>query len=167
MECILFRHGIATDREEWDGPDSQRPLTVKGAEKTRQAAAGLVRVKLAPTHVLSSPFLRAKETAKLVGDAFRLRGELQLCDELLPDSPPDKLLVLLSSLPEQACVICVGHEPHLGEAAGLMLFGEPVPALSFKKAGACSIRFDAAPKVGRGTLRWCLTPSQLRDLGEC
>lgn len=167
MECILFRHGIAMDREEWDGPDSQRPLTAKGAEKTRQAAEGLDRVKLAPTHVLSSPFLRAKETAKLVRDAFRLRGELQLCDELLPDSPPDKLLVLLNSLPEHACVICVGHEPHLGEAAGLMLFGEPVPALSFKKAGACSIRFDAAPKAGRGTLRWWLTPSQLRDLGEC
>lgn len=164
MECILFRHGIAMDREEWKGPDSQRPLTAKGAAKTRQAAAGLVRQGITPTHVVSSPYVRARETAKLVRDAFGVREEIQVCDELLPDSPPDKLLVLLSSLPQDACVICVGHEPHLGEAAGLILFGEPVPGLSFKKAGACSFHFDSAPKAGRGVLKWWLTPSQLRGL---
>ena len=164
MECILFRHGIAMDREEWKGPDSQRPLTAKGAAKTRQAAAGLVRLDVAPTHVMSSPYVRARETAKLLRDAFGLREEIQVCDELLPDSPPDKLLVLLSALPQDACVICVGHEPHLGESAGLILFGEPVPGLSLKKAGACSFLFEAAPKAGRGALKWWLTPSQLRGL---
>ena len=166
MDCILFRHGIAMDREQWTGPDSQRPLTAKGAEKTRQAAAGLVRQKLRPTHILSSPYLRAKETAKIVRDAFEVRADIQVCDELLPDSPPDKLLILLNSLPGDACVICVGHEPHQGDAAGLMLFGEPVPGLSLKKAGACAISFEAAPRAGRGTLRWWLTPAQLRALGE-
>lgn len=166
MDCILFRHGIAMDREEWDGPDSQRPLTAKGAEKTRQAVAGLVRLKIKPTHLLSSPYLRAKETAKLVRDAFEVRADVQVCDELLPDSPPDKLLVLLNSLPENACVVCVGHEPHLGDAAGLILFGEPVPGLSLKKAGACALSFDAAPKAGRGALRWWLTPAHLRELRD-
>lgn len=164
MHCILFRHGIAMDREEWEGPDSQRPLTAKGAEKTRQAAAGLTEVAAPPTHVLSSPYLRAKETAKLVRDAFGLRQELQLCDELLPDSPPDKLLVLLNSLPQDASVICVGHEPHLGEAAGLLLFGEPVAGLALKKAGACAVAFDGAPKAGKGILQWWLPPGQLRAL---
>ena len=105
----------------------------------------------------------ASEDAPLSDEA---RADIQVCDELLPDSPPDKLLILLNSLPGDACVICVGHEPHQGDAAGLMLFGEPVPGLSLKKAGACAISFEAAPRAGRGTLRWWLTPAQLRALGE-
>jgi len=167
MESILFRHGIAVDHEKWDGPDSQRPLTARGSEKTRQAAAGLVHLEIVPTHVLTSPYLRARETAKLVREALEFKTEIQVCDELLPTAPPDKLLVLLNSLPQDACVICVGHEPHLGEAAGLVLFGEPVPGLSLKKAGACSLYFDGAPKAGTGMLRWWLTPSQLRTLAKC
>ena len=166
MECILFRHGLAVDREKWDGADGQRPLTIKGAEKTRQAAAGLLDLDVTPSHILTSPFLRARETAKLVREALEFRQEVQVCDELLPTAPPDKLLVLLNSLPQDASVICVGHEPHLGEAAGLILFGEPVPGLSLKKAGACFLSFDGPPKAGKGTLRWWLPPSQLRSLGK-
>jgi len=166
MECILFRHGIAADHEKWDGPDSQRPLTPKGADKTRQAAAGLLHMEVTPTHLLTSPYVRARETAKLVRDALEFHPEIQVCDELLPTSPPDKLMVLLNSLPQDACVICVGHEPHLGEAAGLSVFGEPVPGLSLKKAGACCLFFEELPRAGKGILRWWLTPSQLRGLGR-
>lgn len=166
MECILFRHGIAVDREKWDGPDSERPLTPKGADKTRQAAAGLLHLEVAPTHLLTSPYMRARETAKLVRDALEFQPEIQVCDELLPNAPADKLLVLLNSLSQDACVICVGHEPHLGEAAGVVLFGEAVSGLSLKKAGACCFFFDEAPKAGKGTLLWWLTPSQLRALGR-
>ena len=163
MDCLLFRHGIAVEREDWDGQEAERPLTRKGAEKARDAAVGLRRLDIAPTHVLSSPLTRALETAKLVGELFRL-ADVKVCDELLPDAPPDKLFPLLASLPEDACVICVGHEPHLGLAAGVMLFGRPAPGLSLKKAGACCIRFDDGPKAGKGALWWWLTPDQLRRL---
>jgi phosphohistidine phosphatase len=166
METILFRHGIAVDRENWDGPDSERPLTTKGADKTRQAAAGLLKLSVTPTHVLTSPYVRARETARLVRDRLKCPQDIQVCDELLPTAPPDKLLVLLGSLPQDTCVICVGHEPHLGEAAGLILFGEPVLGLSLKKAGACCVFFDAAPRAAKGVLEWWLTPSQLRTLGK-
>ena len=164
MDCVLFRHGIAVAREVWDGQEAERPLTPKGAEKTRQAAAGLLRVDITPTHLLSSPFIRALETAKVIRQVFRLRADVQLCDELLPDAPPDKLFTVLSGFPEDACVVCVGHEPHLGEAAGIMLFAKPTPGLSLKKAGACCIQFEKSPKAGQGALRWWLTPAQLRSL---
>jgi len=163
MDCLLFRHGIAVEREDWDGQEAERPLTPKGAEKARQAAVGLRRLDIAPTHVLSSPLTRALETAKLVGEVFKL-ADVKVCDELLPDAPPDKLFPLMASLPPDACAICVGHEPHLGLAAGFMLFGRPAPGLSLKKAGACCIRFEDGPKAGKGALRWWLTPDQLRKL---
>lgn len=164
MDCILFRHGIAIDREEWGDQEAQRPLTPKGAQRAVKAAAGLCAMGITPTILFSSPFTRALETAKIILEAVRLQKNVQICDELLPDSPPDKILTLLGSLPPDSCVVFVGHEPHLGEAAGVMLFGKPVNGLSLKKAGACSIRFDTIPKAGRGTLNWWLTPSLLRSL---
>jgi phosphohistidine phosphatase len=166
MDCLLFRHGIAVEREEWKGSEAQRPLTTKGAERVRDGAAGLMHLDVTPTHILSSPLVRAFETATIIRDELDTGVEITICDELVPDAPPEKLFPLLVSLPEKACVICVGHEPHLGETAGVMLFGQPVPGLSLKKAGACSVRFEGAPKPGQGLLRWWLTPSQLRQLGE-
>lgn len=166
MKCILFRHGIAMSREEWDGEEAQRPLTQKGLRRTRDAAEGLLRLKLTPTHILTSPFIRALDTAKIVRALYRNPPEFQLRHELLPDAGPEKLSTLLAGLPEEACVVCVGHEPHLGEAAGLFLFGKPVGGLALKKAGACLIEFDGAPKPGRGRLLWWLTAGQLRALAD-
>ncbi|MFM8552838.1 MAG: phosphohistidine phosphatase SixA [Nitrospiraceae bacterium] len=165
MDCILFRHGIAVEPEEWKGSEAQRPLTPKGAERVRAGAAGLVELGVTPTHILSSPLLRAFDTAKIIRDTLRTRLEIRICDELAPDASPDKLVPLLAALPEDACVICVGHEPHLGETAGVLLFGQPVTGLSLKKSGACGIRFEGVPKSGQGTLRWWLAPAHLRALG--
>jgi phosphohistidine phosphatase len=166
MDCLLFRHGIAIDPEDWEGEEALRPLTPKGIEKAREAVAGLRRLDLVPTHILSSPFKRAIDTAKLLSEQFKAHLEVQVCDELLPDAPSDKLLPLLASLPDDACVACVGHEPQLGEAAGVMLFGRPVAGLSLKKAGACCIGFERPPKAGGGFLKWWMTPAQLRKLAK-
>lgn len=165
MDCVLFRHGIAVDREDWDREDADRPLTPKGAARTREAAAGLLWLDVAPTHILASPYLRAQETAKVVREAMRLKAEIKVCEELRPEAPPDKLLAVLATMPEKACVLCVGHEPHLGEAAGVMLFGKPAAGLFLKKAGGCLIRFEGVPKAGRGQLAWWLGPGPLRRLG--
>lgn len=166
MDCLLFRHGIAVDPEDWEREEALRPLTSKGIEKTREAAAGLRRLDCAPTHLLSSPFTRAFETAKLIREALKAYLEVRICDELLPDAPPDKLFPLLATLPDGTCVICVGHEPHLGGAAGVMLFGSPVAGLSLKKAGACCISFEKLPKAGEGLLKWWMSPAQLRKLAK-
>lgn len=164
MECILFRHGIAVERADWDGEEGLRPLTPKGVEKTREAAAGLRRLELEPGFLWTSPLTRAFDTAKIIRQMLSPRLELQAQEALLPEASPDKLLSLLMSLPSDATVICVGHEPHLGETAGLLLFGKPAAGLSFKKSGACCLRFRETPKAGRAELRWWMGPSQLRSL---
>jgi phosphohistidine phosphatase len=164
MECILFRHGIAVERADWDGEENRRPLTPKGVEKTREAAAGLLRLELEAGHLWTSPLTRALETAKIIRQMVCPRIELHAQEALLPEAPPEKLLALLSALPPDATVICVGHEPHLGQTAGLLLFGKPVTSLSFKKAGACCLRFRETPKAGCAELRWWMGPSQLRSL---
>lgn len=164
MECILFRHGIAVERADWGGEEALRPLTPEGVKKTRKGLAGLRRLGVRPTHIFSSPLARALQTAQLARKAFGMRDEITVQNELLPDAPPADLLTVIASLPGDACVICVGHEPHQGTVASVMVFGKPTAGLSLKKAGGCSIRFDGKPRAGRGTLTWWMTPAQLRTL---
>ena len=166
MDCVLLRHGIAVERDEWEGQEEDRPLTKFGAKRVAQVAAGLIRLDVQPTHVLSSPLIRAIETAKIAHRSLRVRTAVQIVDELLPDAPPDRLLSILHDLPPESCVICVGHEPQLGMAASVLLSGRASAAFPLKKAGACLIELPIPVKPGRGVLRWWLTPSQLRDMGK-
>lgn len=166
MDCILFRHGIAAERDEWDGPDGDRPLTERGAKRVTQVAAGLKWLEAQPTHIYSSPLVRALETAEILQASLSLSRAIERVDELLPDAAPDRLLSLFHDLPEDSCVLCVGHEPHLGTAASIMLAGKPSMAFPFKKAGACLIELPTPPKIGRGVLRWWMEPGQLRALGK-
>jgi phosphohistidine phosphatase len=166
LRCVLFRHGIAAVREEWTGKDADRPLTDKGKRKVRRAAAGLRQLDVRPTRVLTSPLIRAVETAKLLRVTFSLRSPLRSVDELLPDASPEKMIGLLHDLPPGSCVLCVGHEPHLGMTASMLLSGRSSSAFPLKKAGACLIELPLPVKPGRGRLVWWLTPSQLRTIGK-
>jgi phosphohistidine phosphatase len=166
MDCLLMRHGIAVERDEWEGADTDRPLTERGAKRVAQVAAGLNRLGVQPTHVLSSPLIRAIKTAEIVHRSLRVRAAVQIVDELLPDAPPDRLLSILHDLQPETCVLCIGHEPQLGMAASFMLSGRATASFPMKKAGACLIELSLPVKSGRGVLRWWLTPSQLREMGR-
>jgi len=166
MYCLLLRHGIAVERDEWEGSDVDRPLTKHGAKRVAQAAAGLNRLEARPTHVLSSPLKRAIETAMIAHRSLRVRSAVQIIDALLPDAPSSQLLSILHDLPPESYVLCIGHEPQLGMTASVLLSGRATTSFPLKKAGACLIELPVLPKPGRGVLRWWLTPSQLRAIGK-
>ena len=155
---------MAVNREEWSGSESERPLTHEGNTKTQQAAEGLAQVSPDITHMLSSPFTRALETAQIIKNVFDLNGKIQANRELVYDHSPIQMFPILTKLPEDSCVVCVGHEPHLGQLAAMMISGKYLPGLSLKKAGACAIQFEGKPKIGCGSLEWWLKPAQLRRL---
>lgn len=166
MNCVLVRHGIAAEREEWEGADDERPLTERGAKRVSQVAAGLLWLEAEPTHIFSSPLVRALETADILQASLSIPSAIKRVEELLPDANPERLLAVFRDLPPECSVVCVGHEPHLGLAASVMLTGKPSTAFPFKKAGACLIELPSPPKIGRGVLRWWLEPGQLRALGK-
>lgn len=166
MELVLVRHGIAAERETWKGADADRPLTDKGAKRMVQVALGLKWLDVNPTHILSSPLARALETAGILRTVLAPRLTVKQVKELSPDAAPEELLLSLSRLPADSCVVCVGHEPHLGLTAGVMLAGKPSTSFSFKKGGVCLIEVSASVKPGRGTLQWWMGPAPLRVLGK-
>jgi len=166
MDCVLLRHGIAVERDEWEGTDGDRPLTERGAKRVAQAAIGLSRLDVQPTHVFSSPLIRAIETANIVHGSLGVCPAMHVVDELLPDASPHRLLSILRKLPPESCVLCIGHEPQLGMAASVFLSGRVSTSFPLKKSGACLIELSLPAKPGQGILRWWLTPGQLRAMGK-
>ena len=166
MDCLLIRHGIAVEPEEWKGAEENRPLTEKGRKRVLRTAAGLAALDCKPTHLLSSPFTRAYDTARLLRAVVCPALKVMTCDELAVGSTPERIVALIRSLPMESILLCVGHEPLLGQAVGLLLCGKSVTSFPMKKAGAALIHFPGLVKPGQGLLQWWLEPMQLRVLGR-
>jgi phosphohistidine phosphatase len=164
MHCLLFRHGIAESPNTWSGDEHSRPLTKEGFTKTEQAIEGLKRIGVEPTHLLCSPLTRTQQTAAIAKNILAVQAEIEITPQLVYDQSPMVLFPILQTLPPEAVVMCVGHEPHLGQTAALMLFGNHSPSLSFKKAGSALIAFHKNAIIGQGMLEWWLPPAQLRTL---
>ncbi len=166
MDCILVRHGIAVEPDEWEGAEENRPLTEKGKRRARQVAEGLAALDCQPTHLFTSPFVRAYDTARLLRAVIGPSLKVETREELAVGAKPEQLVTVLHALPSNAVVICVGHEPQLGEVVSLLLCGKALPNFPLKKAGAARIELTDGFKPGQGRLCWWLQPVHLRALGK-
>lgn len=165
MRLVIFRHGIAQDRDDPKSPpDPERRLTPEGIQKTRAAARGLRALEAVPDAVLTSPFRRARETADLVVSALRLKLTVQVTDALLPDAEPQALLKALAKLKDADTALVTGHAPHVDEFLARSL-GCPGPVTELKKAGAACLEVNPH-SARRARLVWLLEPKALRALGE-
>ncbi len=164
MEVFLVRHAIAhgRNRRRWPN-DSKRPLTPAGKQKFRKAARGLVKWLPKSTALLTSPFVRARETAVILAAARRGAKPVE-CAELAADRPVSGAFELLRTRKEKA-VVLVGHEPYLSGFLSAALAGKDARIkIEFKKGGAACIEFTARVEPGRATFRWMLPPRVLRAL---
>lgn len=168
MEIIVFRHGIALDYEEAQQlgfSDPERPLTDKGRQRARMAAAGL-RAALSGSPVdtmVSSTYLRARQTADILTD-YLDNPPLLETHALAPDADVQALDAWLHGRSPQSRLLIVGHEPHLSRWVSWSLTRRTDRLLSFKKAGSCLVEFPGPAEGGTGSLRWLLTAGQLRGL---
>jgi phosphohistidine phosphatase len=163
FEICFFRHGIAVDREDPSvTSDADRPLTEEGIRKTRAAAEGLKRLDPGFDKVLTSPWLRASQTAAILSEILLLPAPEDM-PELEGDRTP-KLLVGALSHRHGKRTLLVGHEPLLSGTVLHILGGDW--KLDLKKSGACMLLVDGLPPRQPGTLLWHLTSRQLRFLGK-
>ncbi|MBK7485953.1 MAG: histidine phosphatase family protein [Nitrospira sp.] len=88
MDCLFFRHGIAIERQKWSGQEQDRPLTDKGAARTRESGKGLLNLRIKPTHIFSSPLARAHDTAVILQSLIRSNPKIRICAELNPTAAP-------------------------------------------------------------------------------
>jgi phosphohistidine phosphatase len=166
MQLYIVRHGIAIDREDPKCPaDPDRFLTEDGIEKTKEVAQGLAKISEAPDLMLTSPYLRAAQTAEIVADALNYaKQKIRKTDALLPGAEPQQLFRELGKDKDLSAVFVFGHAPHLDELLATAV-GSKHPISALKKAGVALVELKRLVPPN-GQLVWLATPKLLRKAGK-
>jgi phosphohistidine phosphatase len=164
MLLYLVRHGVAVERTDPKAPpEPERPLTAKGVQKARLAALGLKTLGAKPDLLITSPFVRAAQTAEIFAEALGYPLEkIRVSDTLKPSMNPAEIVKEIERLKARE-VMCFGHAPHLDLLIAL-LAGARGPFSTLKKAGAACFEHEAAQ--GKWRLVWFLSPKILRQLRD-
>ena len=164
MIVYIVRHGTAVDRTDPDAPpDPERPLTRKGIEKTRAAMHGLREQDIKPSVLITSPFLRAAQTAEIAAETLGYpRDKIQRTNALVPSAEPVELWRELLKLKSKS-VMCFGHAPNVDLVIASAL-GSRTMITSLKKSGVACLEMDSVSPP-KGHLLWLMQPKMLRKLG--
>jgi phosphohistidine phosphatase len=166
MNLYLMRHGIAVDRGDREKPsdDRERTLTPKGIKRLQKAAKGLVTLSLSFDRILTSPFVRARQTAQIVAETLHMEDRLEEIQELCPDQSVQDLLSGLAAYSDKKNILLIGHEPLLSRTVSFLLSGNAGAEIRLKKGGLCCLEVENLSAKGGAVLNWALTPKQLRQL---
>jgi phosphohistidine phosphatase len=157
IELYLVRHAIAEERGPAWPDDAKRPLTAKGMDRFREVVRGLRAAEFEVDVILTSPLVRARQTADLLASGLESKPAVQLAEALSPGVTPKALAIELARA-RRARIACVGHEPDLGALAAHLVGASR--RFEFKKGGICRIDLDGP--AGPGRLVWFATPGLLR-----
>ena len=160
-ELYLIRHAVAEERGESWPDDAKRPLSDDGTARMRKAARGLVKMGVTFDVVLTSPYVRTRQTAEIVATAYDERPPIVAIESLAPGGSVQSVLSDLERQTRRSRIAIVGHEPNIGELAA-RLAGSRNP-IEFKKGAVCRIDVKTFP-AGPGRLRWFVTTKILRAL---
>ena len=165
MELYFLRHGKADDPGSRGGSDDfSRALTRKGIEEMQAEAEGLAQLGVRLDLILTSPLVRARQTAEVVAKRLGLKKELAETELLAPGCDLSKLHKMLEQHAKRDKIMLVGHEPDFSAMVG-ELIGGGAASVEMKKAGLAMIRVDRSVRPGGGVLRWLLSPRILRACG--
>jgi phosphohistidine phosphatase len=112
--------------------------------------------------ILTSPFVRTRQTADVIAGAFEAKPPIVPVDSLVPGGGYQAVLTDLEKQGRRSRIALVGHEPGIGALAA-RLTGSRHP-LEFKKGAVCRIDVETLPPAGPGRLRWFLPPKLLRNV---
>jgi phosphohistidine phosphatase len=161
-QLYLIRHAVAEQRGDAWPDDAKRPLSEEGMARMRKAVRGLARLDVSIDVILTSPLVRARQTAEIVAAGLAPRPSIVNVDALTPAGTFAALAADLEKHARKTSIALVGHEPNIGEIAARLL-GSRHP-IEFKKGAVCRIDVDELPPHGPGDLRWFLPPRAMRNI---
>jgi phosphohistidine phosphatase len=157
MDVYFLRHGDAGKKEAWTGPDRERPLSKEGLEQSRETAVAFAALKPGIALVISSPYLRARQTAEAFAAVLAPSPDLSTDDRLSPGFGRDQLAELIRENPGAPRLMLVGHEPDFSRAIGACIGGGKV---ELGKGALALVRLDETPSL-KGSLLWLVPPKVL------
>ena len=168
MNIFLLRHGIAVDPSKYGaGRDSERPLLPKGRRRLLQIARAMAALKLNFDLIVSSPYVRARQTAEIVAKSLKRQKQFKFSDALTPDGNPKLLIQQLNDLqPQPENLLLVGHEPYMSRFTALLTAGNTSMEIDLKKGGLCQLEVEEL-RYGRcATLVCLIAPRHLVLMAE-
>jgi phosphohistidine phosphatase len=158
MKLYFVRHASASDIS---ASDAARKLTNEGCEEARVAGKALVKLGAKPARIFSSPLVRARQTAEILGKELDLAVET--LDELRNDTSSSRLFKAIKTVGDENEIILVGHMPSVSDHVAYLIGADSGAGLAFDKGSVALIEINEL-KSGDGELRWLLSQKQLREL---
>lgn len=157
MIIYFLRHGLAGDWSEWHDDDVLRPLTEEGNQKMARVAETIARLNLGLDLIITSPLVRAFQTAEIVTKRLNLKGKLIQDERLSPGFDRVKLEKILGEYPEVENILVVGHEPDFSQTISALIGGGRVIC---KKGGLARVNVTNRSPL-QGELVWLVPPRLL------
>ena len=154
MELYFLRHGAAASRGDWEGEDALRPLTDRGREDVAKMAGLLARTAPVLDAIITSPYLRAGETAEIVAQHLDLKDRVVSDTLIAPGFDAGRLAKLVKQYPEANALLLVGHEPDFSTTVGELTGGRIV----LKKGGMALVE-SPGESLKKATLVWLVQPA--------
>jgi phosphohistidine phosphatase len=166
MHLFILRHGEAKSSDAKD--DFVRPLTVAGTTDVALVSEWLKRIGVNFDAIITSPLIRAHQTASIVSKIFNIENNLMNLDELRPEGNRIELYRKLSSeqlFKQDSDVLVVGHEPYLSTLISEIISeGSASSHVVLKKTGLAKIRITSqSAQTIHGKLEWLLTPDLMKN----
>jgi phosphohistidine phosphatase len=157
MLLDLLRHADAGDPEAWDRPDAERPLSDKGRRQAKRLGDHLASIGFRAEAIITSPKVRAVETAELVAD--KIEGTVASDDRLAGPLDLEIVEAILGDAGDPDEAMLVGHDP---DFSGLLSVLCAAAGVTMRKGALARIEIDRPLRAGGGTLRWLLPPDVLK-----
>jgi phosphohistidine phosphatase len=168
MEIYLVRHGDAVDRgTPGVETDEERWLTEDGREEAGWTAGILMQLGVRPELILSSPLVRARQTAEIIGELVGPAEKLAFSDNLVYGGSFAGLMADIAAYGPPASAVLTGHMPGIGELIGWLCWNDRDAAVRMRTGGIARVDIPADHLgPGWGDLRWLLPPKTSRRLLE-
>ena len=167
MNLYIVRHAIAVQRgTPGYEDDSQRPLTDAGRKRMKKIVEGLSEFGIELDAIVTSPYVRARDTAMILAREFDVKDKVSLSDSLIP---PGNFETLINEIREKYDVenlALVGHEPMLSGLLSWLTTGNTAMKVVLRKGGVACLSTESLYVDGRANLRWLLTPSLMVALSK-
>lgn len=156
MQIYILRHGIAEESHP-GGNDADRALTSEGKRRLRETLRIAKRAGVEADVIITSPYTRALETARLVTEVLDSTGDIVTTDALIPSSDPEAVWDQVRIHRGAESVFLVGHEPLLSHTTGFLL-AAPALFVDMKKGALVRVDVQELSAHPRGVLKWMLVP---------
>ena len=157
IELYFLRHAHAGDPEAWTGDDAARPLSDKGEKQAERLGTFLAGVGFTPDAIISSPKLRAAQTAEIV--AKHLGIQISFDDRLAGAFEVETLETLLDDAGDPVRPVVVGHDPDFSDVLAELSGASRLP---MPKGALARVDIERPLWAGGGTLHWLVPPDLLK-----